>query len=278
MELLAAQAKSARTKAALLVLADFACTASSSTLSVEYNRSRRSLSFRPLSDLVLIVTTCVTCCCRWLQMTAFAARLALDCQRVQGGYIDCIPCIQLSPEQLHSDSAVASDSSDTQPLAAPDVETMSSQTEIPTRQRSPTATSGPQSNPPGEPKGLGSPGASSSGGYSAANGHGSNGAVESKKAYGVSPALHSYMERLHAPLLAKPLVKLLVLAVFAGAAVLSLAAIPHVSRYAPAGHVRAATQHFVRVVQQCMACVEAVPRCQLSCCLTWCMYLHCQCF
>lgn len=66
----------------------------------------------------------------------------------------------------------------------------------------------------------------------AANGEGVQQGGGSRRVYGVSPALHSYMRQIHAPLLAKPLVKLLVLAVFVGGAVLSLAAIPHVSRYA----------------------------------------------
>ena len=180
-----------------------------------------------------------------LQMTAFAARLALDCQRVQAGRVDCAPCIQLNPDQLHSNSTPVSDSTDRHSLAAPGIEIMTSQIEIPTRPPSFTTLSdkrAPKHNPTSATKTAAEEfypaAASSSEQHTAANGTGESFPAwtdlesESGQVYGVSPALHSYMQRVHAPMLAKPLVKLLVLAVFAGAAVLSLAAIPHVSRCA----------------------------------------------
>lgn len=184
-------------------------------------------------------------CLMLLQMTAFAARLALDCQRVQAGRVDCAPCIQLNPDQLQSDSTPASDSTARASLAAPGIESMTSQIEIPTRppfQTTPSDQGAPKYTPPGASKMAAEESypaaASSSEQHPAVNGTGESFPAwtdhesESGQVYGVSPALHSYMQRVHAPLLAKPLVKLLVLAVFAGAAVLSLAAIPHVSRCA----------------------------------------------
>lgn len=51
------------------------------------------------------------------------------------------------------------------------------------------------------------------------------------QSFGVTPGLRLYIEHVHAPALAKPVVQLVVLAVFVGLFVLSLAALPHVSRY-----------------------------------------------
>lgn len=170
-------------------------------------------------------------------MTAFAARLALDCHRVQAGYIDCAPCVQVSQQQLQGDSAQPANRSDQDSLAAPGMESMTSQIEIPTRQRSYTAdqaTSKHDANQSRAVRDNDSPSVAppDDEALSGGNGVGLQNGPAPRKVYGVSPALHSYMRHVHAPLLAKPLVKLLVLAVFVGGAVLSLAAIPHVSRYA----------------------------------------------
>lgn len=175
-------------------------------------------------------------------MTAFAARLALDCYRVQGGYTDCLPCLQSSPQKLHSSPPTLADSSSRDALSAPGTETMTSQIEFSTQ--SPRIASDaasdqqPEKAPPeaitnnnGHMEAANAIGVSQQQGPASDEASSRLSKLEhKKKAYGVSPALHWYMERVHAPLLAQPLVKLLVLAVFIGLGALSLASIPHVSR------------------------------------------------
>lgn len=209
--------------------------------------------------IICVTYVCLNLDVAWLQMTAFAARLALDCHRVQAGYVDCVPCVQVSEQHLHGNAAQAADRSDHDSLAAPGIESMTSQIEIPTRPQSYTAdqatskhdvnqsraeraNESPSIAPPDDEALSGANGVGRQHGpasvappddeaLSAANGSDSQHGPAPRKVYGVSPALHSYMRRVHAPLLSKPLVKLLVVAVFVGGAVLSLAAIPHVSRY-----------------------------------------------
>ena len=176
-------------------------------------------------------------------MTAFSARLALDCRRVQGGYTDLAPCIKLSPDQLHS--SFPSEPSTRDAFAAPGTESMPSQIEFSTQSPRLTASldQPPERAPPEstiEPNGdadilnADADGASQQETEAGdAAGVGQSKAEHKRKAYGVSPALHWYMERVHAPLLAQPLVKLIVLVAFVGLGTLSLAAVPHVSRYAP---------------------------------------------
>lgn len=201
-------------------------------------------------------------CVSMLQMTAFAARLALDCQRVQAGNIDCVPCIQLSPEKLHpgssSEASGLPDAAD-----APGTETMTRQIDLalahmPAAEAAPAAAATapetadlPQVAPPDAEssshhgsdhspgrsvtgrlkdfgrslKGAVREGASNGGRGRQQGGEGGGGQV-----YGVTPALHWYMEHVHAPFLAKPAVQLLTLAIFVGLFMLSLAALPHVSR------------------------------------------------
>ncbi|KAL0026458.1 hypothetical protein WJX77_000502 [Trebouxia sp. C0004] len=185
-----------------------------------------------------------------LQMTAFAARLALDCQRVQGGYTDCIPCIKLSPEQLQSDTAAAL--FEAEAADAPGTESMTRQTDMAAeavpRSASTAAlsTESPEVSPPhgapllqngSEPLSVQSlTGRVKSFGQSSkiiaqrAMARVSGTAKGEGEAYGVTPCLHWYMEHVHAPALAKPVVQLVVLAAFVGLFVLSLATLPHVSR------------------------------------------------
>ena len=196
-----------------------------------------------------------------VQMTAFAARLALDCQRVQSGYIDCVPCLKLSPDKLQShtsQTALEPEAAD-----APSTETMTRQMDLALAQM-PTAESGPQDStaaPETGPPEVASPDAvfvhsdseqslaqlladrlkclgqslkgranrASGKLHSAERNRGRRGG--DSQVYGVTPALHWYMKHVHAPALAKPVVQLVVLAVFVGLFVLSLAALPHVSRY-----------------------------------------------
>lgn len=193
-----------------------------------------------------------------LQMTAFAARLALDCQRVQVGNIDCIPCVKLSPEKLHPGTSEASGQTDA--ADAPGTETMTRQIDLALAQMPPAAAAPaaaatepesadlPQVAPP-EAESSSHHGSDQSPGRSvtgrlkafgrslkgAARERGSNGGRGRQQGgggqvYGVTPALHWYMEHVHAPFLAKPAVQLLTLAIFVGLFVLSLAALPHVSR------------------------------------------------
>lgn len=190
-------------------------------------------------------------------MTAFAARLALDCQRVQAGRIDCIPCVKLSPDKLHSRSSEAA----AQPEAAdaPGTESMTRQIDLALAQMPPAAAATaletadlPEVSPPEDesslPNGSDQPqGQSFTGRFKAfgrslkraAKGGGSNGGGPKQQrgndgvgsqVYGVTPALHWYMEHVHAPALAKPAVQLVTLAIFVGLFMLSLAALPHVSR------------------------------------------------
>ena len=196
-----------------------------------------------------------------LQMTAFAARLALDCQRVQAGSIDCIPCVKLSSHKLHSRSSEASGQPDA--ADAPGTETMTRQIDLalaqmPAAEAAPTAAATasetsdlPQVAPPDAESssydGLDqSPGQSLTGRFKAfgrslkgaAKGGWSEGGSGRQQGgdgiggqvYGVTPALHWYMENVHAPFLARPAVQLVTLAVFVGLFMLSLAALPHVSR------------------------------------------------
>ena len=182
-----------------------------------------------------------------LQMTAFAARLALDCYRVQGGHTDCLPCLQLISAQLHPTPPASAAPSGSNAFDAPGSESMTSQIEFSTQSPRLTASSAnpndlPEKVPPetainadevsNDPDAEAYTGGVRQQHPSASNGAGpgQNKAAQKPKAYGVSPALHWYMERVHAPLLAQSLVKVVVLAVFVGLATLSLAAIPHVSR------------------------------------------------
>ena len=179
-------------------------------------------------------------------MTAFAARLALDCYRVQGGYTDCLPCLQLPPQWQYSSLPAVADSSSRNAFSAPGTETMTSQIEFTQSPRVASASAldlqPPEKAPPetavnhnghadDASSHVDADGASQQQGAA----HDASSSWESKvehegHLYGVSPALHWYMERVHAPLLAQPRVKLLVLALFVGLGTLSLAAIPHVSR------------------------------------------------
>ncbi len=185
-----------------------------------------------------------------LQMTAFAARLALDCQRVQGGYTDCIPCIKLSPEQLQSDTFTAP--FEAEAADAPGTETMTRQTDTAAEAVPRSASTAALSTEPPEvsaPDGPAPPqngsepslvqsltgrvrsfSQSSKGIAQRAMARVSSTGKGEARAYGVTPCLHWYMEHVHAPALAKPLVQLVVLATFVGLFVLSLAALPHVSR------------------------------------------------
>lgn len=209
-----------------------------------------------------------------LQMTAFAARLAVDCDRVHAGRLDCLPCLKLSPHKLHphaSETAAYSDATD-----APGTESMTRQTDqalahMPAADAAPLAAAAaaassapetadlPQVPPPdaeslmpshtglqlesdqppqgvqsltGRVKALGRSlkGAAKGGWSGGRRGGGGGRGVGGSRVYGVTPALHWYMEHVHAPLLAKPAVQLVTLAVFVGLFVLSLAALPHVSR------------------------------------------------
>ncbi len=183
-------------------------------------------------------------------MTAFAARLALDCQRVQGGYTDCIPCIKLSTEQLQSDTAAAP--FEAEAADAPGTETMTRQTDMAAEAVPRSASTAALSTEPPEvfPPDVPAPpqngsepslvqsltgrvksfGQSSKGIAQRAMARVSGSATGERGAYGVTPCLHWYMEHVHAPALAKPWVQLVVLATFVGLFVLSLAALPHVSR------------------------------------------------
>lgn len=196
-------------------------------------------------------------------MTAFAARLALDCQRVQGGYTDCLPCIRLPPEKLQaqpSDSHLDQGATD-----APGTETMNRQgdmalTQMPAgevpRDAASAAALDRDTQEGFQPDGADSPG---NGAQPPSNGaepslvQSLTGRVKSfgqsfkgkaqraggrlsrtaqgkhSGAYGVTPGLHWYMEHVHAPTLANPMVQLGILAVFVGLFVASLAALPHVS-------------------------------------------------
>ena len=207
-------------------------------------------------------------CVSFLQMTAFAARLALDCERVQAGNTDCIPCIKLSPDQLYSQTSEAA--AHPEAADAPGTETMTRQIDLalaqmPAAEAAPAAAATapdradlPEVSPPSADSSSqdgseGSCGQSLAGRFKAfgcslagaakgmkerySNGdrhgpesRGTGSDTGSMKAYGVTPALHWYMEHVHAPALAKPLVQLITLAVFVGLLVLSLAALPHVSR------------------------------------------------
>ena len=198
-----------------------------------------------------------------MQMTAFAARLALDCQRVQGGYTDCLPCIRLPPEKLQaqpSDSHLDHGATD-----APGTETMNRQVDMALTQmpagEAPRGASAaaldrhtqeafqpdgadPPSNGAQPPSNGSEPslvqsltgrvrsvGQSFKGKTQRARGRLSRTAQgKHSGAYGVTPGLHWYMEYVHAPALAKPVVQLGVLAVFVGLFVASLASLPHVSR------------------------------------------------
>lgn len=196
-----------------------------------------------------------------LQMTAFAARLALDCQRVQAGNIDCVPCVKLSPCKLRSQSSEASGQPDA--ADAPGVETMTRQIDLtlaqmPAAEAAPVAAATthetsdqPQIAPP-DAESLPHNGSDQSQGQTltgrfkafgrslkgAAKGRWSDGGRGRQQGgeggggqvYGVTPALHWYMENVHAPFLARPAVQLVTLAVFVGLFMLSLAALPHVSR------------------------------------------------
>jgi len=165
---------------------------------------------------------------------------------VQGGYTDCIPCIKLSPEQLQSDTAAAP--FEAEAADAPGTETMTRQTEAAPRSASTAALS---TEPPevSAPDGPAPPqngsepsliqsltgrvksfSQSSKGIAQRAMARVSSSAKGERGAYGVTPCLHWYMEHVHAPALAKPVVQLVVLATFVGLFVLSLAALPHVSR------------------------------------------------
>ena len=192
-----------------------------------------------------------------VQMTAFAARLALDCQRVQGGYLDCLPCIHLSPHKLRSRTPEGL--AKPQPADAPGVETMVRHIDtalsqmpaadsLPLDSASPAAVDADGGQVPA-PDGAPAPSSSDQplavtdrlkalgrslkrrlkGLKAAGSKEGSRQDWE-QQAVGVTPALHWYMEHVHAPLLAQPLAQLLVLAFFVGLFVLSLAALPHVSR------------------------------------------------
>ena len=199
-------------------------------------------------------------CC--VQMTAFAARLALDCQRVQGGNVDCFPCIKLSPDQLYTQRNEAAGHSEA--ADAPGIENMTRRIDLalahmPAAESAPAAAATaaatddlPEVSPP-EVEAASHNGSDQSHGESlagrvkafghslkeAAEGRWSNGQQGRRRgrkrdsgscAFGVSPALHWYMEHVHAPVLAKPAVQVVTLAVFVGLFVLSLAALPHVSR------------------------------------------------
>ena len=196
-----------------------------------------------------------------LQMTAFAARLALDCQRVQAGNIDCVPCVKLSSQKLHSRSSESSGQPDA--ADAPDTETMTRQIDLalaqmPAAEAAPAAAATasetpdlPQVAPPdaessshdgseqssrqsltGRFKAFGRSitGAAKGGQSDGRRGRQQGGDGGGGQVYGVTPALHWYMENVHAPFLAKPAVQLVMLAVFVGLFMLSLAALPHVSR------------------------------------------------
>lgn len=202
-----------------------------------------------------------------LQMTAFAARLALDCERVEAGRLDCLPCVKLSPQKFYSQSSEAAPQPDA--ADAPGTESMARQSNLafahmPAGQP-PAACTEPQTpDLPEVPPPDGELSATNNGGVhhdlnqsqrgqsltsrvkalgrslKGAAGRGwsdggrgveeGGGHVNSRGVYGVTPALHWYMERVHAPLLAKPAVQLVTLALFVGLFVLSLAALPHVSR------------------------------------------------
>lgn len=197
-------------------------------------------------------------------MTAFAARLALDCERVQAGNTDCIPCIKLSPDQLYSQTSETA--AHPEAADAPGTETMTRQIDLalaqmPAAEAAPAAAATapdtadlPEVAPPDAESSSSHHGSDWSHGqsltdrirsfgqslsgaakgvkgrYSNGERQGGEGASGSMKAYGVTPALHWYMEHVHAPTLARPLVQLITLAVFVGLFVLSLAALPHVSR------------------------------------------------
>ena len=183
-------------------------------------------------------------------MTAFAARLVLDCQRVQGGYTDCIPCIKLSPEQLQSHTSAATFEAGA--ADAPGTETMTRQNDTAAEAVPRSASTAALSTEPQEvspPDGAAPPqngsepslvqsltgrvksfGQSSKGIAQRAVARVSHTAKGEGEAYGVTPCLHWYMKHVHAPALAKPVVQLVVLATFVGLFVLSLAALPHVSR------------------------------------------------
>lgn len=193
-----------------------------------------------------------------LQMTAFAARLALDCQRVQAGNIDCVPCVKLSSHKLHRPVSEAPGQPDA--ADAPGTETMTRQIDLalaqmPAAEAAPVAATTPpetselpQIAPP-DAESSTHHGADQSQGQSLtgrfqAFGRSLKGAAEGRwydaekgrqqadggQVYGVTPALHWYMEKVHAPALARPAVQLVMLAIFVGLFMLSLAALPHVSR------------------------------------------------
>lgn len=194
--------------------------------------------------MLSIVHMCV------LQMTAFAARLALDCQRVQAGNIDCVPCVKLSPRKLRSQSCEASGQPDA--ADAPGTETMTRQIDLtlaqmPAAEAAPVAAATapetpdlPQIAPPdaesSSPHGSDQSQGQSLTGRFKAFGSSLKGAAKGRQqgnggqVYGVTPALHWYMDNVHAPFLARPAVQLVTLAVFVGLFMLSLAALPHVSR------------------------------------------------
>ena len=196
-----------------------------------------------------------------LQMTAFAARLALDCQRVQAGSIDCVPCAKLASHKLYSRCAEAPGQPDA--ADAPGTETMTRQIDLalaqmPAAEAGPVAASTapetsdlPQIAPPdaetsshhgsdqsqgqsltGRLKAFGSSlkGAANERWSYGGRGRQQGGNGDGGQVYGVTPALHWYMEKVHAPFLAQPAVQLVTLAVFVGLFMLSLAALPHVSR------------------------------------------------
>ncbi|KAK9823955.1 hypothetical protein WJX72_006638 [[Myrmecia] bisecta] len=127
-----------------------------------------------------------------LQVTAFVALLALDTQRTEQGRLDIAPCIQLTPEQVATNHT-----KDARPRDG-DRHDMGYGSDY-----------GSERDSEGSQE-LGDP--------------------ASKEPISITSGLKWYMANVHAPLLQRPAMQVGVLAVFCGAFLLSLAALPHLSR------------------------------------------------